>query len=1347
MGNPKVSIVIPAYNHEKFVGEAIQSVLDQTFPDFELIIINDGSTDNTEAEILKFRDERIRYYSHENRGLSATLNRGIELARGEYFNFLPSDDAFFPEKLEVQIKVFEECDQLGVVFSYPQLVDADGREIKDDPAALWPIVPYETKEEIFPALFERNFLSAPTALIRMDAFKKVGPFDESLKYAQDYDLWMRILKYYDARLIKQSLVKYRWHGENLTFRPTPETEIERERALLKACMNLSIEEIYPNLLKNYEGKNYFLAYKKMGDFLAKSGIPTLALLSQLYKQTAKSLESFSLNVPEDDADKGNRNVLSRSLKRTGGRIRVLIETLTLDRGGLEKVAYNLAKGLSPDLFEVVVVAVEKGGIAARLCKESGIPVEILQFDKEREYQEILIKYQIDIVISHYSTFGVKLASEKGIPILSVIHNIYSWFPDSILSDFRSADPFVSRYIAVSEEVRQYTHYRFNIPLERIAVIPNGIDLEDYLSRIPSRRIDRSELGLGEDDYVFVNVASIGPPKGQNVILAALKRTVKKYPQIKVLSIGEVFDDGFLDFLKKKIEEFQLSDHFKFIGVVDDVKPYFQISDAFILTSFIEGWPLSVMEAMLQQLPVLVTRVGGVEAILGESGAGIILSNNYEDIRLLDVPSLDSLSREESPRNAQEVAQAMERFYEEKESWKQLGAKGYERIVKHFDLRGMVRSYEREILSLYILTEEAREHRHLTKIQEHDKLFHEILHLYEGKLSVLYTAMEKSTGHRLLERINEEQKRIQKDEETLEGLRSQIAHAQERLESGIGSLESGIGSLESGIGSLEGLRSQILHAQERLESGIGSLESKTDLLDSKINVKWQGIEKQMEYILIRLSLKERFKGVIYRLMKKLHKLLPVAIREKHRKGYRKIFLDKVTPADQRRPLDRGVSTPEVELSGAGVAAGMIHVFERDPIQDFLMFKREIKSGLPLECEKLKVASVPGLVSVALPVYNQAYLLRGSIESVLAQTYPNLELIVVNDGSTDEIEKVLGPYRGHPKVKIVEQENQKLPIALSNGFRLARGEFFTWTSADNFMGKKQLETQVDFLCGHPDVQMVYGNYDIIDDAGNPFLNTDYCPGYQNPPGSNHISLPRDLSELNAIRNNYIGPCFMYRSWVGRLIGDYDATMFTMEDYEYWMTINTFFRIEHIGRDDSLYFNRVHEDSLTGRKKELRIVEKTDRLMEFERTRREFYRKKFNVYLVGNDERLTSVKSLLEANGNFVRQFPIPCGDLQMEKEKALGIWISSSVERGFVARIMRENPHAFFVLIQLDRESSLDHEFLKTFGMRVLISGKGIQSLPKDNWFFAEGFSSALYPILCKSNIELFRRKDRFDRWDL
>ena len=490
MKQPKVSIVIPAYNHERYVGETIQSVLDQTFTDFELIIINDGSTDHTEEEILKFKDERIRYFSQENRGLSATLNRGIELARGEYFNFLPSDDAFYPEKLEVQLKVFEETPGLGVVFSYPLLVDAEGREIKDDPAAGWSIVPYETREEIFPALFERDFLSAPSALIRVECFHRVGGFDPALKTAQDYDMWMRILKHYDVRLIKKPLLSYRWHGKNLTYQATAATEAEREKVLLKAYKNLTIDDIFPGLYRSKESSAYYEAYEKLAFNMERSGVPALLPISQIYRDMGRSVMSKAFDLPETGTEQKEESISPRSTRR----IRVLMETISLDKGGMERVIFDLVKGLDPELFDIVVVAVERGGFTANRCKDIGVPVEILRHDKPREYGEILERYQIDLVVSHYSTFGAKLTFEKAIPTLSVLHNVYSWFPENILSDFRLADRFVTRYIAVSEQVRQYAHYRFNIPLERIGVIPNGIDIEAYTS--PPASPYRGAIGIG-----------------------------------------------------------------------------------------------------------------------------------------------------------------------------------------------------------------------------------------------------------------------------------------------------------------------------------------------------------------------------------------------------------------------------------------------------------------------------------------------------------------------------------------------------------------------------------------------------------------------------------------------------------------------------------------------------------------------------------------------------------------------------------------------------------------------------------------------------------------------------------
>jgi glycosyltransferase involved in cell wall biosynthesis len=270
-----------------------------------------------------------------------------------------------------------------------------------------------------------------------------------------------------------------------------------------------------------------------------------------------------------------------------------------------------------------------------------------------------------------------------------------------------------------------------------------------------------------------------------------------------------------------------------------------------------------------------------------------------------------------------------------------------------------------------------------------------------------------------------------------------------------------------------------------------------------------------------------------------------------------------------------------------------------------------SGQPVHCP-----CVTGLVSVVLPVYNQADLLAGSIDSVLNQSYGNLELIIVNDGSRDGVEAVLAAYRGHPKVLVLNQANQKLPKALSNGFAFARGEFWTWTSADNYMHRDQLLRQVEFLRGHPECGLVYADYCVIDDAGDPLVEPSFRPHNRRQLASPEIHLPRDPRLVNVIHDNFIGPCFLYRCTVGRVIGEYDPNL-GLEDFDYWMRVNHAFPIAHLGTDETLYRYRVHDNSVSARASELRIVERGFELMNYERKRQEFYRRPWKLVL---DEAMT-------------------------------------------------------------------------------------------------------------------------------
>ncbi len=276
----------------------------------------------------------------------------------------------------------------------------------------------------------------------------------------------------------------------------------------------------------------------------------------------------------------------------------------------------------------------------------------------------------------------------------------------------------------------------------------------------------------------------------------------------------------------------------------------------------------------------------------------------------------------------------------------------------------------------------------------------------------------------------------------------------------------------------------------------------------------------------------------------------------------------------------------------------------PAFAFDRYKRQRLAIYNPDLSSLHTPATPGLVSIVLPVYNGADMLHESIESILAQTYPNFELIAIDDGSTDETADILEDYaRKDARIRVVHQENRKIPRTLSRGFRLARGEYLTWTSNDNHLKPDFLQKMVDFLERQPTCDMVYANQDIISEDGLPLRDSDWYKGYQQPAGSEHIYLPADPSELNIHPNNYVGAAFLYRSRVPWLLGDYSPARFTMEDYDYWMRVNEMLTLRHSDFQAPVYEYRFHSRSLTARDKELGITSRRTHMMVFDDFRRDF------------------------------------------------------------------------------------------------------------------------------------------------
>lgn len=259
---PKVSVVIPIYNAEKFISETIESVMAQTCSDWEIIAVDDGSTDKT-PEILRSYKKRLskkmRVITQENSGLSITRNVAISAAKGGYVAFLDHDDLWVPEKLEKQVKLLDSNKELGMVYSDSYMIDEKG-DLKKD-TFFGKIKP--SRGNVFDKLFYVNFIPCLTVITRKEMLKKVGQFDPRYKISEDHDMFLRIAECYPVDFIEQPLAKYRLHGESasknievqvaedfritehwLKKKPSLKKELRYKIKLKKTCLRGSLMKYY-----------------------------------------------------------------------------------------------------------------------------------------------------------------------------------------------------------------------------------------------------------------------------------------------------------------------------------------------------------------------------------------------------------------------------------------------------------------------------------------------------------------------------------------------------------------------------------------------------------------------------------------------------------------------------------------------------------------------------------------------------------------------------------------------------------------------------------------------------------------------------------------------------------------------------------------------------------------------------------------------------------------------------------------------------------------------------------------------------------------------------------------------
>ncbi len=265
---PTVTVVIPTYNAIDYLPTTLESALNQTFTDFEIVIIDDGSTDTTAQWLGNLADARIKIILQTNQSVAVARNRGIAESQGKYIAFLDSDDLWEPTKLEKQVQCLEANPDVGLVNVGTKNIDERGNYLAT-------VMPLEIEGNVWQQIIEENIiLCGSVPMIRRSCFEEVGVFDGNLLSAEDWDMWIRLAAKYPFGLIREPLVLYRQHlkskSNNLekhlfhrlktidkTFQSVPpELQHLKDRAYGRAYLSVAWK---PLLQQDYKTVN---AYRK-----------------------------------------------------------------------------------------------------------------------------------------------------------------------------------------------------------------------------------------------------------------------------------------------------------------------------------------------------------------------------------------------------------------------------------------------------------------------------------------------------------------------------------------------------------------------------------------------------------------------------------------------------------------------------------------------------------------------------------------------------------------------------------------------------------------------------------------------------------------------------------------------------------------------------------------------------------------------------------------------------------------------------------------------------------------------------------------------------------------------------
>lgn len=657
----RVSIIIPVYNGQDYLRDAVDSALNQTYRNIEVIVINDGSTDNTDL-IARSYGNRIRYIKKENGGVASALNLGITKMRGDYFAWLSHDDKYHHEKIERQMAFATQfTDQKVVTVTNWSIIDAEGNHIKDN----YIDHKLEANAKSFLAFDRKTWLNGCAMLIPKEFFSEVGLFDETLKSTQDYDMWFRFAeKGVCFKILPDHLFYSRAHTKQGSI-AMPDALINSDKIhsyIIQRLTHDDIAEYFDYSSDKYmDVYNNFLysGYKLASAYILKDLLLHLKSCGKeqdIYQTIKKELlGSFSFEYFT------MQNIIGL-YNRPKSKKRILFFTAHWYTGGVERFMVNLINGLT-DIYDVVVVSVDTKlegtiKIPGNVCH---IRVSDNYFKNSYNYilYAICLIFQVDIAMGCMNLFEkvldfYDLADGSEFKTIASNHEFY-FYP----YEYHHLYPLIERRLEAYKKIdaavwltnyNTFVYSNFNTNGVLIPN-PNTYEIQADTVKDPNSKII---LCVGRfNDYV----------KRIDRILQCYKKVLYKIPEAKLILVGKCNPDlPFSPDIPKSINQLIAnlcipSERIYFEGETEDMAPYYSIADVLLLASNSEGFPMVINEAACFGVPVVCNYIPGLEDIITDNKNGYLVPQDDLDLLADKVCSIlnDNENKIRLSKNAKEMA--------------------------------------------------------------------------------------------------------------------------------------------------------------------------------------------------------------------------------------------------------------------------------------------------------------------------------------------------------------------------------------------------------------------------------------------------------------------------------------------------------------------------------------------------------------------------------------------------------------------------------------------------------------------------------------------------------------------